>query len=76
MKQIEEESNQKEKKLVSIIAVKEEKIRILNNRLIELNEVQNCMQMPVYKMEVRIYYNIIIYFLIIILFLFFLYYSL
>ncbi|XP_019409867.1 PREDICTED: TRAF family member-associated NF-kappa-B activator isoform X1 [Crocodylus porosus] len=53
MKQIEEESNQKEKKLVSIIAVKEEKIRILNNRLIELNKVQNCMQMPIYKMEVK-----------------------
>lgn len=52
LKQTEEENTLKENKLVSIIAIKEEEIRFLKNRLKEKSEAQDCIHMPIYEMEV------------------------
>ncbi|EMP38727.1 TRAF family member-associated NF-kappa-B activator [Chelonia mydas] len=51
LKQTEEENTLKENKLVSIIAIKEEEIRFLKNRLKEKSEAQDCIHMPIYEME-------------------------
>ncbi|XP_032659452.1 TRAF family member-associated NF-kappa-B activator isoform X2 [Chelonoidis abingdonii] len=53
LKKTEEENILKENKLVSIIAVKEEEIRFLKNRLKEKSEAQDCIQMPMYEMEIK-----------------------
>uniref|UniRef100_A0A8D0HD26 TRAF family member associated NFKB activator n=1 Tax=Sphenodon punctatus TaxID=8508 RepID=A0A8D0HD26_SPHPU len=53
LRRIEEESSLRENKLESIIAVMEEKIRFLRNRLKEVSEAQNCIQMPRYEFEAK-----------------------
>ncbi|XP_027674855.2 TRAF family member-associated NF-kappa-B activator isoform X2 [Chelonia mydas] len=53
LKQTEEENTLKENKLVSIIAIKEEEIRFLKNRLKEKSEAQDCIHMPIYEMEIK-----------------------
>lgn len=53
LKQLEDKSNQKERKLLSIISNQDDKIRNLENKLQELNEAQKGMQKPTYKREVR-----------------------
>lgn len=53
LKETEEENILKENKLVSIISVKEEEIRFLKNRLKEKSEAQDCIQMPMYEMEIK-----------------------
>uniref|UniRef100_A0A8C3R0B4 TRAF family member associated NFKB activator n=1 Tax=Cyanoderma ruficeps TaxID=181631 RepID=A0A8C3R0B4_9PASS len=51
LKQLEDKSNQKERKLLSIISNQDDKIRNLECRLQELNEAQKDIQMPTYKRE-------------------------
>ncbi|XP_053900278.1 TRAF family member-associated NF-kappa-B activator isoform X1 [Malaclemys terrapin pileata] len=53
LKETEEENILKENKLVSIIAVKEEEIRFLKNRLKEKSEAQDGIHMPMYEMEIK-----------------------
>ncbi|XP_010169433.1 TRAF family member-associated NF-kappa-B activator [Antrostomus carolinensis] len=53
LKQLEDKSNQKEKKLISIISNQEDKIRTLKSKLKELNDAQKGIQMPAYKREVK-----------------------
>ncbi|XP_074729463.1 TRAF family member-associated NF-kappa-B activator [Strix uralensis] len=53
LKQLEDKSNQKERKLISIISSQEDKIRTLKSKLKELNEAQKGIQMPTYKREVK-----------------------
>ncbi|XP_053803201.1 TRAF family member-associated NF-kappa-B activator isoform X2 [Vidua chalybeata] len=53
LKQLEDKSNQKERKLLSIISNQDDKIRNLESKLQELNEVQKGTQMPTYKREVK-----------------------
>ncbi|XP_067405474.1 TRAF family member-associated NF-kappa-B activator isoform X2 [Emydura macquarii macquarii] len=53
LKQSEEENNQKENKLVSIITNKEEEIRFLKNRLKEISATQDYIQMPVCELETK-----------------------
>lgn len=53
LKQLEDKSNQKERKLLSIISKQDDKIRNLESKLQELNEAQKAVQMPAYKREVR-----------------------
>ncbi|KAM7153988.1 TRAF family member-associated NF-kappa-B activator [Macrochelys suwanniensis] len=53
LKQTEEENTLKENKLVSIIAIKEEEIRLLKTRLKEKSEAQDFIHMPVYEMEIK-----------------------
>ncbi|XP_064517147.1 TRAF family member-associated NF-kappa-B activator isoform X1 [Pseudopipra pipra] len=51
LKQLEDKSNQKERKLLSVISNQEDKIRNLKSKLKELNEAQKSIQMPIYKRE-------------------------
>ncbi|XP_053837981.1 TRAF family member-associated NF-kappa-B activator isoform X2 [Vidua macroura] len=53
LKQLEDKSNQKERKLLCIISNQDDKIRNLESKLQELNEVQKGMQTPTYKREVK-----------------------
>ncbi|XP_075612943.1 TRAF family member-associated NF-kappa-B activator isoform X2 [Balearica regulorum gibbericeps] len=53
VKQLEDKNNQKERKFISIISNKDNKIRTLESKLKELNEAQKGMQMPAYKREVK-----------------------
>ncbi|XP_014736378.1 PREDICTED: TRAF family member-associated NF-kappa-B activator isoform X1 [Sturnus vulgaris] len=53
LKQLEDKSNQKERKLLSIISNQDDKIRNLESKLQELNEAQKGTQMPTYKREVK-----------------------
>ncbi|XP_054686380.1 TRAF family member-associated NF-kappa-B activator isoform X1 [Grus americana] len=53
VKQLEDKNNQKERKFISIISNKDDKIRTLESKLKELNEAQKGMQMPTYKREVK-----------------------
>ncbi|XP_009994391.1 PREDICTED: TRAF family member-associated NF-kappa-B activator [Chaetura pelagica] len=53
LKQLEDKSNQKARKLISIISNQEDKIRTLEIKLKELNEAQKGIQMPTYRREVK-----------------------
>lgn len=53
LKQLEDKSNQKERKLLSIISNQDDKIRNLESKLQELNEAQKGIQRPPYKREVK-----------------------
>ncbi|XP_074857141.1 TRAF family member-associated NF-kappa-B activator isoform X2 [Carettochelys insculpta] len=53
LKQTEEENSLKEKKLKSIIAIQEDKIRLLKNRLKEKREAQDCTHMSMSEMEIK-----------------------
>uniref|UniRef100_A0A8D0EF26 TRAF family member associated NFKB activator n=1 Tax=Salvator merianae TaxID=96440 RepID=A0A8D0EF26_SALMN len=53
LKQTEEESDLKEKKYESVIAIKEDEIRHLKRQLKEMKEAHNCMQLSRYKKEAK-----------------------
>lgn len=52
LKQTEENSNVKEKEFESVIAVKEDEIRLLKKQLKEISKAQNCAQVLRYEKEV------------------------
>lgn len=59
LKQTEEDNSFKEKEFESVLAIKEDEIRLLKKQLKEISKAQNCTQVLRYEKEVRRFIEIL-----------------